>query len=298
MLVSISSVLTGLSMLGPRMCTLGFNLSVLTWFPRLQHRKCMLGFNLKCPHLASKASTQDVHAWFQSQCSHLVFNARTQDVHAWLQSQCPHLVSKASIQDVHAWFHSQCSHSVSKASTQDVHAWFHSQCSHLVSTAVDSGCVCLVSNLLFSLCFQGFNPVPRPVLLGWAMVPHFYLTQDQGNKDAVNTFCTAERGPRSSRLCSRCSVERGPRGLILRTLLCCLGKHSQTETGFKTNCLPMNGENCITSYCVVLSFKSAKLRWLVKKKRVFYSIGCILFMDDDTERKVDDVDDGGGLDFE
>ena len=90
--------------------------------------------------------------------------------------------------------------------------------------------------------------------------------------------------------------ERGPRST--NSTFVVLEKHSQTETGFKTNCLPMKGENCITSYCVVLSFKSAKLRWLVKKKRVFYSIGCILFMDDDTERKVDDSVDGGVLDFE
>ena len=31
----------------------------------------------------------------------------------------------------------------------------------------------------------------------------------------------------------------------------CLGKHSQTETGFKTNFLPMKGENSTTSYCAV-----------------------------------------------
>ena len=46
---------------------------------------------------------------------------------------------------------------------------------------------------------------------------------------------------------------------------CCLRKHSQTETGFKMNFLPIKGENSITSYRIVLTFKLAKIRWLVKE---------------------------------
>ena len=49
----------------------------------------------------------------------------------------------------------------------------------------------------------------------------------------------------------------------------CLGKHSQTETGFKTNFLPMKGENSTTSYCAVSTFKTAEIRWLFKEILVF-----------------------------
>ena len=48
---------------------------------------------------------------------------------------------------------------------------------------------------------------------------------------------------------------------------------NKTETSFKMNFLPMKGENPITSYCVVLMFKSAKMQWLVKEILVFWSIG-------------------------
>ena len=39
---------------------------------------------------------------------------------------------------------------------------------------------------------------------------------------------------------------------------CCHGKHSQTETGFKMNFLPVKGENFTTSYCIVLTFRLVK----------------------------------------
>ena len=39
---------------------------------------------------------------------------------------------------------------------------------------------------------------------------------------------------------------------------CYLEKHSQTETSFKTNFLPMKGENSITSYCVVVDVQIDK----------------------------------------
>ena len=68
----------------------------------------------------------------------------------------------------------------------------------------------------------------------------------------------------------------------LRALFCklychCLGKHSQTETSFKTNFLPMKGENSITSYCVVLTFKSVETQWLFEEIWVYWSIWYGLF---------------------
>ena len=79
---------------------------------------------------------------------------------------------------------------------------------------------------------------------------------------------------------------------------CCLGKHNQTETDFKTNFLLMKGENFITSYCIVLTFKSAKIWQLVKEILVFWSIGYILFMGDDSKYKVDNSDNRWVLDSE
>ena len=54
------------------------------------------------------------------------------------------------------------------------------------------------------------------------------------------------------------------------------GPHSAGSTfvllkntaSFKTDFLPMKGENSITSYCAVLTFKSAKIQWLVKETLV------------------------------
>ena len=59
------------------------------------------------------------------------------------------------------------------------------------------------------------------------------------------------------------SAKRGPR--FRQLYLCCLGKHSETETGFKTHFLPMKGENSIVSYYIVLMFKSVEIRWLFKE---------------------------------
>ena len=73
---------------------------------------------------------------------------------------------------------------------------------------------------------------------------------------------------------------------------CCHGKHSQTETGFKMNFLPVKGENFTTFYCIVLTFRLAKIQWLAKEIFVFLSVGYVLFMDDDSRRKVDYLDDG------
>ena len=57
----------------------------------------------------------------------------------------------------------------------------------------------------------------------------------------------------------------GVRPLFREVYFCCLGKHSQTETGFKTNVVVMKGENSITSYCIVLTFKMVKVQWLVQE---------------------------------
>ena len=94
--------------------------------------------------------------------------------------------------------------------------------------------------------------------------------------------------PRNKPLIPRgcANAAHGMRPLFHVLCFCCLGKHSQTESSFKTNFLPMKRENPITSYCVVLTFKSAKMRWLINEILVVWSTGCILFMDDDREHKV------------
>ena len=60
----------------------------------------------------------------------------------------------------------------------------------------------------------------------------------------------------------------------------------------------MKGDNSITYSGVVLTFKSVKVQWLVKEILVFWSIGYIRFIGDDSEHKVDDSDDGWMLDSE
>ena len=92
--------------------------------------------------------------------------------------------------------------------------------------------------------------------------------------------------------CSCAHADRGMRPSFHKLYFCCLGKHSKTETGFKMNFLPMKRENSNSSYCVVLTFKVVKRQWLVKEILVFWSPGHILFMDDDSEHKVDDLMDG------
>ena len=85
-----------------------------------------------------------------------------------------------------------------------------------------------------------------------------------------NTFCTTEQGPCSSRLCSRCLRNEA---FVPWTLLLLCWKTHQTETGLKTNCLPMKGENSITSHCIVFTFKWAKMWWLFKKSLVSEAFG-------------------------
>ena len=49
----------------------------------------------------------------------------------------------------------------------------------------------------------------------------------------------------------------------------------------------MKGENSVTSCCVMLMFKLAKIRWLVKEILVLFKIGYSLFIDDDSKPEVD-----------
>ena len=47
-----------------------------------------------------------------------------------------------------------------------------------------------------------------------------------------------------------------------------------------------------------MTFKSARMRWLVEEKLVFLYVGYRHFMDNDSEHRVDDFDDGWVLDCE
>ena len=73
--------------------------------------------------------------------------------------------------------------------------------------------------------------------------------------------------------CGWAPAARGMRALFRDLYFCCLGKHSQTETSFKRNFLLMKGQNSITSYCIVLTFKLAKTWWLVKELLVSKALG-------------------------
>ena len=81
----------------------------------------------------------------------------------------------------------------------------------------------------------------------------------------INTFSTTEWGP-----CPPNSTF-----VVLKNT-------AQTERSFKTNYLLMKGENSITHCCIVLTYKSVKIWWLVKKKLVFWSIWYRFFVDDDS----------------
>ena len=83
-----------------------------------------------------------------------------------------------------------------------------------------------------------------------------------------NTFHTAERGPHSLQLCFR---HLGMMPAFHTHYFWCLGRHSQTETSFQMNCFLVKGHNSVTSYCVVSTFKSVKIQWLVTEIWVFWS---------------------------
>ena len=111
----------------------------------------------------------------------------------------------------------------------------------------------------------------------------------------MNTFCTMEQGPRSSRLCSHGLRNEA---LVAQTLLLLFWKTQPNWNRFQTNFLQMKGENSITSYGINLTFKMEKIWWLVKEILVFWSIEYTTFMHDDSEHKVDDSDDRWMLDPE
>ena len=95
--------------------------------------------------------------------------------------------------------------------------------------------------------------------------------------------------------CAHAALRRRPS--FHEPYFCCLGKLSQAETSFKMNSHLMKGESSITSYCIVLTFKSVKIWWLVKEILVFFlALDVYFFMADDSEEKVDDLDDAWVLD--
>ena len=98
--------------------------------------------------------------------------------------------------------------------------------------------------------------------------------------------------------CGCAHATHGTRASFHELYCRCLGKHSQTETGFKTNFLPIKEENSITSYCADLMLKLVKIQWLAKETLFFEALDVYFFMDDDSEHKVDDSDDGRVLDSE
>ena len=113
-------------------------------------------------------------------------------------------------------------------------------------------------------------------------------SQQSHRPQRMNTFQTVEQGPRSSRLCSRRPQNEG---LIPWTLPSPSWKTQPNWNQFQ-NKLPSDKGRELTSYCVVLTFKSAEIWWLFKEKLIFLSIGYKLFMDDDSEHKVNNSDDG------
>ena len=93
---------------------------------------CMLGFNYVVLTLFPRLSTQDVHAWIQF-CCPLFPRLLTPDVHAWFQFCCSHCFQGYRLRT----------------------GMFDFNPNVLCFESFDSRCVCLVSILLFSLCFQG-----------------------------------------------------------------------------------------------------------------------------------------------
>ena len=71
-------------------------------------------------------------------------------------------------------------------------------------------------------------------------------------------FCILPHSvPRNKALVSRGFAHAAP-GMspsFQKLYFCCLGKHNQTETHFKTNFPLMQGENSVTSCCIVLAFR-------------------------------------------
>ena len=88
-----------------------------------------------------------------------------------------------------------------------------------------------------------------------------------------------------------CGCAHTALALFCKLCFCFLGKQPNWNR-FQTNFFLMKEENFITSYCIMLTFKPAKLWWLVKETLVFLSIGYILFIDEDSHRKADDSDNG------
>ena len=170
----LQTLLSSLCSQGCQLCTLASDLVVFSLFPRLStlhpgFRPCCL---LSVPKAVNSA------LWLQSLLSSLC-------------SQGCQLCTLASVFVVFSLF--------PRLST--LHSGFRLCCLLFVPKAVNSELCMLASDLVFflfpkavnsELCTLGFSPVHGPILLGWAMVRHFYLEEDQSDRHAVETHRDAQ----------------------------------------------------------------------------------------------------------
>ena len=90
---------------------------------------------------------------------------------------------------------------------------------------------------------------------------YFYIWPRDQVTRSLAFQCLTHSVPRNEDLvpCGCAQAARGTRTSFRELYCCCLGKKQQTETGFKMNFRPMKAENSITSYCIILTFKSAEM---------------------------------------
>ena len=77
-----------------------------------------------------------------------------------------------------------------------------------------------------------------------------------------------------------------------------LGKHSETETGFKTNFPSDEGKEFHHFLLRCFDIQISKNMTASQRNISFGNIGYMLFMDYDNEHKINDLDDGWVLDSE
>ena len=97
-------------------------------------------------------------------------------------------------------------------------------------------------------------------------------TPGQKPRQSINAFRTTKRGPCSSRLCPR---RLRNEGLVLWTLLLLSWKTAKLKMVSKRTSFQWREWTHIISYCLVLTFKSAKIQWLVKEILVSEALGII-----------------------
>ena len=144
------------------------------------------------------------------------------------------------------------------------------------------------------------TPITVGLYAKWGSGKSFLISKLQSESQVYFTLCWTHSVPHNEVLvlhgCAHAAC--GAKPSFWKLSICCLGKHSQSETDYKTNFLLMKGENSTTSYCIVWMFKLAKILWLVKKKKTpkqkkfFWRVGYRLFLNGDSEHKFDDSDDG------